>query len=240
MKKLLALMLTLAMVLSLAACGGSKKEEPKQEETKTEETAPAPETNPAADIQIGFICVYDINSGYDAAHILGLIEAAENLGIDPEKQITFKYNTPQDETCYDMAVELADAGCDIIFATSYGHQSYMQEAAAEYPDTIFVNCTGDTAATSGLANFKNMFPYTHESRYVSGVVAGMKLKELMDAGEVTDPYIGYVGAYPFAEVVSGYTAFFLGSCPSCPRPTWTFSTPTPGMSPSPRLRLPIC
>jgi len=212
-KKLLALMLALAMVLSLAACGGSKKEEPaktESAETQQETVEAAPEADPAADIQIGFICVYDINSGYDAAHILGLIEAAENLGIDPEKQITFKYNTPQDETCYDMAVELADAGCDIIFATSYGHQSYMQEAAAEYPDTIFVNCTGDTAATSGLANFKNMFPYTHESRYVSGVVAGMKLKELMDAGEVTDPYIGYVGAYPFAEVVSGYTAFFLG------------------------------
>ena len=75
---------------------------------------------------------------------------------------------------------------------------------------IFVSCTGDNAAASGLANLKNIFPYTYESRYVSGVVAGMKLKELLDAGTVTDPYVGYVGAYPYAEVVSGYTAFFLG------------------------------
>ena len=213
MKKLLALMLTLAMVLSLAACGSSKKEEPAKNEsaeTQQETTETTPEADPLSDLKVGFICVYDINSGYDAAHILGLTEAAENLGLDVDSQVTFKYNVPEDETAYDMAVELADDGCDIIFATSYSHQSYMQQAASEYPDTIFVSCTGDTAANSGLDNFKNMFPYTHESRYVSGVVAGMKLKELMDAGEVTDPYIGYVGAYPFAEVVSGYTAFFLG------------------------------
>jgi basic membrane protein A len=107
-------------------------------------------------------------------------------------------------------VDLAEEGCNIIISDSYGHQSYMQGVAEDYEDVIFVAATGDTAAPSGLANLKNVFPQTFESRYVSGVVAGMKLKELMDAGSVTDPYIGYVGAYPYAEVVSGYTAFFLG------------------------------
>jgi basic membrane protein A len=87
---------------------------------------------------------------------------------------------------------------------------HMQAAAEEYPDIVFVATTGDMAATSGLKNFKNIFPYTYESRYVSGIVAGMKLKELMDSGKVTDPYVGYVGAFPYAEVVSGYTAFLLG------------------------------
>ena len=86
----------------------------------------------------------------------------------------------------------------------------MQQAATDYPDVTFVACTGDLAACSGLDNYKNIFPYTYESRYVSGVVAGMKLKELMDAGTVTDPYVGYVGAFPYAEVVCGYTAFLLG------------------------------
>ncbi|MPM33274.1 hypothetical protein SDC9_79844 [bioreactor metagenome] len=78
--------------------------------------------------------------------------------------------------------------------------------------------TGDAAALTGLANFKNAFNYTYESRYVSGVVAGMKLAELVKDGKVGAANknadgtikIGYVGAYPYAEVVSGYTGFYLG------------------------------
>lgn len=206
MKKFLAALLALVMVLSLAACGG-KSEEPANTDDpgKTEE----PAANPAADVKIGLICVHDENSGYDAAHIDGLKAACAALGI-ADSQIIMKYNIPEDETAYDMAVELAESGCGIVFSDSYGHQTYMQQAASEIDDVIFVSCTGDTAATSGLSNFKNMFPYTYESRYVSGVVAGMKLKELMDDGKVSDPYIGYVGAFPYAEVVCGYTAFLLG------------------------------
>ena len=125
-------------------------------------------------------------------------------------QVVFKYNIPEDETCYDTAVDLAESGCNIIFSDSYGHQSYMQQAASEYDDVMFVACTGDMAAPSGLSNLKNIFPYTYESRYVSGIVAGMKLKELLDSGATTSTKVGYVGAFPYAEVVSGYTAFFLG------------------------------
>ena len=161
------------------------------------------------DVKIGAILVHDENSGYDMAHIEGLNAACEALGISKDN-IVYKYNIPEDETCYDAAADLADDGCTIIFSDSYGHQTYMQQAAEEFEDVIFVACTGDMAANSDLDNLKNIFPYTYESRYVSGVVAGMKLKELMDAGNVTDPYVGYVGAFPYAEVVSGYTAFFLG------------------------------
>ena len=216
MKKFLALLLALVMALSLVACGGGEKEEapkaeePKAEEPKAEEPkGEEPAADPAADLKVGLICVHDINSGYDAAHIQGLEGAFDAMGLD-KSEIVFKYNIPEDETCYDTAVDLAEQGCNLIISNSYGHQLYMQEAASEYEDVVFVAATGDTAAPSELPNFKNLFPYTYESRYVSGVVAGMKLKELMDAGEVTDPYIGYVGAFPYAEVVSGYTAFFLG------------------------------
>ncbi len=203
MKKYLAMLLALVMTLSLAACGGEKAEEPAKEE-------PAAATEPAADVKIGLICVHDENSGYDVAHIDGLKAACEALGIDVASQVIMKYNIPEDETCQDAAEQLADDGCTIIFSDSYGHQMYMMAAAEAYPDVTFVSCTGDMAAASGLTNYKNIFPYTYESRYVSGVVAGMKLKELMDAGTVTDPYIGYVGAFPYAEVVCGYTAFLLG------------------------------
>ena len=213
MKKFLALLLTLVMALSLVACGSSGEENTGDttDDSTTEETGGG-----AADVKIGLICVHDINSGYDAAHIEGLTTACEGLGItanadDPaNSQVIFRYNIPEDETCYDAAVDLAEEGCNIIFSDSYGHQMYMQQAATDYPDVTFVACTGDLAANSGLDNYKNIFPYTYESRYVSGVVAGMKLKELMDAGTVTDPYVGYVGAFPYAEVVCGYTAFLLG------------------------------
>ena len=213
MKKFLALLLTLVMALSLVACGSSGEENTGDttDDSTTEETGGG-----AADVKIGLICVHDINSGYDAAHIEGLTTACEELGItanadDPaNSQVIFRYNIPEDETCYDAAVDLAEEGCNIIFSDSYGHQMYMQQAATDYPEVTFVACTGDLAASSGLDNYKNIFPYTYESRYVSGVVAGMKLKELMDAGTVTDPYVGYVGAFPYAEVVCGYTAFLLG------------------------------
>ena len=212
MKKFLALLLALVMAFSLVACGGS--DDATTDDTTDDTTTE--ESGGAADVKIGLICVHDINSGYDAAHIEGLTAACEELGItasadDPaNSQVIFRYNIPEDESCYDAAVDLAEEGCNIIFSDSYGHQMYMQQAASEYPDVTFVACTGDLAASSGLDNYKNIFPYTYESRYVSGVVAGMKLKELMDAGTVTDPYIGYVGAFPYAEVVCGYTAFLLG------------------------------
>ena len=189
MKKLACLLLALCMMLGMVSVNA--------------------EGVPASEIKIGMICIGDENEGYTANHINGLRFAMTNLGID-ESQVIFKYNIPETEAAYEAAVDLAEQGCDIIVSDSYGHQSFMMQAAAEYPEIIFVAATGDTAAYEPVVNVVNVFPYTYESRYVSGVVAGMKLKELMDAGEVTDPYVGYVGAFPYAEVVSGYTAFFLG------------------------------
>lgn len=209
-KKFLALLLTLAMALSLAACGGGDSGQQSSSTPPANSGDASGDTGGVADIKIGLICVHDINSGYDAAHIEGLTAACQDLGIDVDSQVVFKYGIGEDESCEDMALELADDGCNIIFSDSYGHQTYMLSAAEQCPDVTFVSCTGDQAGVAGYSNLHNIFPYTYESRYVSGVVAGMKLKELMDAGTVTDPYVGYVGAYPYAEVVCGYTAFLLG------------------------------
>lgn len=163
----------------------------------------------ADDFKMGVILIHDENSGYDMAHIDGVKAAQEALGLRDD-QVIFKYNIPETEACYDNAVDLAEQGCKLIISDSYGHQSYMMQAAAEYPDVTFVAATGDTAWKEPIDNVANFFPHTYESRYVSGVVAGMKLKELLDNGKANDPYVCYVGAYPYAEVVSGYTAFFLG------------------------------
>ena len=199
MKKIIAVALVLALALSLAACTGTTGGD--------KESA----------LKIGVILVHDENTGYDEAHINGIKKAAENCGISAD-QIVWRYNVSEDEKCYDTAMDLVEQGCNYIFSDSYGHQDFMQQAASECPEVVFVSMTGDKAALSGLENFKNAFCHTFESRYVSGVVAGMKLAELVTDGKVADANknadgtikIGYVGAFPYAEVVSGYTAFYLG------------------------------
>lgn len=223
MKKFLALLLALTMVFALAACGtkpADTEATPEAGDTALADKIAASVDNPvdtakvkaavdAESFKIGVILLHNEQIGYDFAHISGIKAAAEALGIKDD-QIIWKYDVPEDETCYDTAVDLAEQGCNIIFANSFGHESYLMQAAGEYPDILFCHASGQSAASTDLPNFVNYFTQIFQSRYVSGVVAGMKLKELMDAGTVTDPYVGYVGAYPYAEVVSGYTAFFLG------------------------------
>ena len=215
MKKLLVLLLGLALVFTFAACGGGGDEP--AEDTPEEESGEAAETG---DFKLGVVLVGDENEGYTWAHMEGIQKACESLGIDhtDSNQVVWKYVVPEDESCYDACIDLVDQGCTLVITNSYGHQSYAQQAAAECPDVTFISMTGDTAALSGLPNFKNAFNYTYESRYVGGVVAGLKLQELIDEGKVPasaidadgNYKIGYVGAYPYAEVVSGYTAFYLG------------------------------
>ena len=198
MKKFVMFLVVLAMVIvPFAGCGS--------------------QTSGEGDVKIGVILVHDENTGYDAAHIEGIKKAAAAVGI-AEDQIVWKYNISEDENCYDAATDLVEEGCTYIFSDSYGHQDFMQQAADENPEVTFISMTGDKAALSKLANLKNAFNYTYESRYVSGVVAGKKLAELVADGKVADNNkdadgnikLGYVGAYPYAEVVSGYTGFYLG------------------------------
>ncbi|MGN1121275.1 MAG: BMP family ABC transporter substrate-binding protein, partial [Eubacteriales bacterium] len=224
MKKLLAILLAAVMIVCFAACTSVPAETDGKTDGETDAQLPAAddaqdstdtETNNAA-LKVGVILVGDENEGYTYAHIKGIQEAAKELGLT-EDQIIWKYSIPEDATCTETALDLADQGCNLIISNSYGHQPYMQEAAKEVPEAQFVAMTGDTAANSGLDNFSNAFTYVYESRYVSGVVAGMKLAELVAEDKLSDANydgenikIGYVGAYPYAEVVSGYTAFFLG------------------------------
>jgi len=175
----------------------------------------------AAGIKIGCIMVGDETEGYTLAHMNGIKEAAKKLGI-ADSQIIWKYKIEENSDCYDAATELVGRGCQLIISNSYGHQDFMVQAAKENPNVTFVSMTGDFAAISGVSNLKNGFTKVFESRYVSGVVGGMKLKELIDNGTVSptatpnaydadgNVKIGYVGAFNYAEVVSVYTAFFLG------------------------------
>lgn len=220
MKKLMGILLAASMVFSLAACG-STADTAASSAAGTTATAEGSSDNQAPDVKVGAIILGDETEGYSAAHINGIKEAAAELGMSDD-QIVWKYKIPEGGKTADAAEDLVGQGCNLIISNSYGHQTYMVEEAEKYPDVNFVAMTGDFAANSKLDNFYNAFTAVYQSRYVSGVVAGMKVKELVESGTLTpetqpDSFtadgkvkIGYVGAYNYAEVVSGYTAFFLG------------------------------
>ncbi|MDY4581340.1 MAG: BMP family ABC transporter substrate-binding protein [Candidatus Faecousia sp.] len=224
MKKILSLALALVMVLGLAACG-SKTEAPAA--TNAAPQTPAAAETPAAeapaasaDVKLGFIFLHDENSTYDLNFMNAAKEACAALGLT-EDQYVFRTNIPEGQECYDAACELADAGCNIIFADSFGHEDYMIQAAQEFPEVQFCHATGTKAHTQGLSNYHNAFAAIYEGRYLAGVAAGMKLNEMIEAGEFTadEAKMGYVGAFTYAEVVSGYTSFYLGAKSVCPSVT---------------------
>ena len=170
--------------------------------------------------KVGVIYIGDENEGYTEAHMKGIAEMKKNLGLS-DSQVIEKKCIPEDEKAYDAAVDLAEQGCTYIIATSFGHESYLIQAAKEYPKIQFAHATGYQAAGCGLNNMHNFMPSVYQSRYVSGIVAGLKLNQMIADGKIKadEAKIGYVGAYPFAEVVSGYTSFFLGVRSVCPSAT---------------------
>ena len=201
MKKLLALLLSLVMVLSFAACSGE-------------------ETAKDGDFKIGFIFLHDENSTYDKNFIDAALAATEAMGLSAD-QVMMKKNIPESAECYDAAADLADAGCDVVFADSFGHEDFIIQAAKEYPDVTFCHATGTKAHTEKLDNFYNAFASIYEGRFLVGVAAGLKINEMIANGDITEAQakMGYVGAYPYAEVKSGLTSFFLGARSVCPSVT---------------------
>ena len=201
-KKLIALMLCLAMVMMpiLASCGGGGSDDGGSAEE--------------AKMKVGLITLHDENSTYDLNFINAFQESCDKMGVEA----VIKKNIPEGQECYDAAGELVDEGCKLIFADSFGHEAYMIQAAKEFPDVQFCHATGTKAHTEGLDNYHNAFAAIYEGRYLAGVAAGMKLNEIKDAGKLKGdaPKMGYVGAFTYAEVVSGYTSFYLGAKSVCP------------------------
>ena len=211
MKKFLAMLLALVMALSLVACGEKKDD--------TQGNGDGDST--AAKVKVGFITLHDENSTYDKNFIDAAKEACANLGLVENEDYFIKTNVGETEQCAEVAADLVDAGCNIIFADSFGHEPYMIEVAKANPEVQFCHSTGTRAHTEGLANYHNAFASIYEGRYLAGIAAGLKLNEMIEAGKFTadEAKMGYVGAFTYAEVVSGYTSFFLGARSVCPTVT---------------------
>ena len=195
MKRIIAMLLVVMLVCgALAACGGGSDK--KSDDKKS-------------DFKAGFIFLHDENSTYDNNFIEAAQKACDNLGVE----CIIKTNIPESNDCKEAALDLVDQGCGFVFADSFGHEDFMIEAAKDNPEVQFAHATGTKAHTEGLDNYHNAFASIYEGRYLAGVAAGMKLKEMIDAGTIKEDEakIGYVGAFTYAEVVSGYTSFFLGA-----------------------------
>ena len=188
MKKIIALALTLVMIFALAV--------------------PAASAQDAKTVKVGFIFLHDEQSTYDLNFMKAAQEACEKLGIE----YVNKVGIPEGQECYEAAMDLVDEGCNIVFADSFGHEDYMIQAAMECPDVEFCHATGTRAHTENLANYHNAFASIYEGRFLAGIAAGLKLQEMINNGDITadQAKIGYVGAFTYAEVISGYTSFFLG------------------------------
>ena len=214
MKKIIALVLAVLFVCgALAACGGNAGNNTKATaDQKTDATTAA-----KSDFKAGFIFLHDENSTYDLNFINAAKAACENLGVE----CVIKTGIPESNDAKQAALELVDEGCGFIFADSFGHEPFILEAAKENPDVQFAHATGTRAHTENVANFHNAFASIYEGRYLAGVAAGMKLNEMIESGKITaeQAKIGYVGAFTYAEVISGYTSFFLGARSICPTAT---------------------
>ncbi len=168
-------------------------------------------------VKLGVILLHDEDSTYDLNFINGVKEAVAALGLTDD-QVIMKRNIPESNDCYEAALDLVDEGCNIIFANSFGHETFLLQAAKECPEVQFCHATGTMAHTEGAANFHNAFAAIYEGRYLAGIAAGMKLNEIKAAGNLKGevPTMGYVGAFTYAEVISGYTSFYLGAKSVCP------------------------
>lgn len=206
-KKVLAVLLAaLFVVAAFAGCSASKSNDDAQDKSSDAKT-----------VKFGLITLHDENSTYDKNFISAAKEAAEACGVE----LVQKNNIEEGQAAYEAAAELVDEGCNLILADSFGHEDYIIQAAKEFTDVQFLHATGTKAHTENLPNYHNAFSAIYEGRYLAGVAAGEKLNQMIADKKITadQAKMGYVGAYTYAEVISGYTSFYLGAKSVCPSVT---------------------
>ena len=205
MKKLLAMVMAVAMTLSLAACGGNSTPAASGSTGSASSEAGSAAN---ADFKVGAIYINSKNdtAGYTYAHHNGITKAMEELGMDPDSQLVIVDEVHDNN--YDGIASAVDtlvaADCNIIFGISFGYMQAMADKAQEYPNVIFSHATG---YMSNDTNFNNYFGRIYQARYLAGVAAGLK------SLETGNNNLGYVSAFgtEYAETCSGINGFTLGA-----------------------------
>jgi len=201
-KALLSAVMLAGSAMSLAGCGSD---------------AGAVYT-PGTKVKVGLICLHNEASTYDKNFIDALDAAVKNLGDKVDQQTVIKTDVGENSECYDAARELVKQGCNVIFADSFGHEEFMMKAAQKWQNVTFCHATGTKAKTANIPNYHNAFASIYEGRYLAGYAAGLKLKKAVEDKTLSEKNydadgnikLGYIGAFEYAEVISGYTSWFLG------------------------------
>ncbi len=224
LKKVLAVVMAVLMItVVFAACGGNNNDDDKllgMSDSPLPSATITKDYEIKDDFKIGFICLHDEKSTYDLNFLNAADDVIKALGLK-DTQYVIKTNIPEGNECFEAAKDLVEQGCDVIFANSFGHEDFMIKAAKAYPDVEFCHATGTKAHTEGLDNYHNAFASIYQGRYLAGIAAGLKLNEMIADGKITadQAKMGYVGAFTYAEVISGYTSFYLGAKSVCPTVT---------------------
>ena len=206
MKKLFSTLLSATMILTLAGCSdGGKTSASTGTDDKT--------------YTVGMVCIGNAEMAYDR-NFYNAADAAKEILADKGINIEWKYtyDHPEGDPVAADCTEFGEDGAIAVFLNSYGMENAMLTVAGDYPETVFASLTNEGSKSDDLDNTVNAFPSIFEGRYLTGIAAGMKLNEMIENGEITEDeaVLGYVGAYTYAEVVSGYTSFYLGAKSVCP------------------------
>ena len=186
MKKLLAILLALTLVFSMAACGGDDGE--------------GNTTDPV--LKVGFIYIGVINDGgYTQAQHEGTMKMVDHFKGTVEARWSESIPDSDKQASLDAATSLIDQGCKVIVGCSYGFMDALDELAnsGNYDDVTFLHFSGNKMNDT---NFGNYFGSIEEARYLTGMVA---------ASMTESNSLGYVAAFPYTEVQIGINAFTLGA-----------------------------
>lgn len=218
-RKILSLLMTFCMVFSLTSCGSGGKvvdmvtndTGEKTEVSQNSDTVKkAADTNKAGmktiskdELKIGVLYIGSASetSGYTYAHEIGIQGMANNIGLSDNQIVRKESVSDSDEKAIKAALQdCVDKKCNVIFTTSWGYMNQTEEFAEKYPDIYFANATG---YLSNGKNFTNYFGRIYQTRYLSGIVAGLKTKTNK---------IGYVSAMGTdnSECTGGVDAFAIG------------------------------
>lgn len=144
--------------------------------------------------KVGFLLNGKVDDhSWGESHYKGMEISARELNLD----VVYKENVPEDERCKEIIEELIDSGCKIIICDSFGYGTWELECAEAHPEIFFFHATG----VEERDNLSTYFGRIYQMRYLSGIVAGLQT-------ETNE--IGYVAAFPIAEVNRGINAFTMG------------------------------